>query len=271
MNQPTSEAWIDPWVSYLTEKGVTFHFNTKGSDSVDADEYVMCIPPPIEKPNDQISFRIGFSRKITFESTTIAFVLLDSPYDITFYPQDVHWSPDVDLGPVESLWSGTIIQGSKAVGLTPKQLLQEIKRQLLKSTYVKGLISEEDIVYEEIFEDWYWNGKRLVSKHPKWVNSVGETRPSNETEIPNMWVAGAHTKTSTDVWSMESAVESGKLAANLILQKYNLEPCFVKRHDVKLGRYDDPFYAVGFPHLVDCFVLLIVLFILLKSTGIVRP
>jgi hypothetical protein len=278
MNQPTSEAWIDPWVEYLTSKGVRFHFKSEMSsltpggaiineELIKADEYVLAIPPEIKVPNDQISFRFGFKRKISFEQHNIAFVLLDSKYNITFYPQDEHWSKEVNLGPVESLWSGTVINGKDAVKLKPDELLAEIKRQFLQSKYIRDIISEDDIVYEEIFEDWYWDSKlkRLVSKNPKWVNQVNEVRPLNVTEYPNIWVTGAHTRTTIDVWSMESAVESGKLASNLILEKYNLKKCLVMDHEIKLGKIDDPFYNVGLPHILDCLFITLVLFILMKT------
>jgi hypothetical protein len=278
MNQPTSEAWIDPWVEYLTSRGVRFHFKSEMSsltpggaiingELIKADEYVLATPPEIKVPNDQISFRFGFKRKIPFEQHNIAFVLLDSKYNITFYPQDEHWSKEVNLGPVESLWSGTVINGKDAVKLKPDELLAEIKRQFLQSKYIRGIISEDDIVYEEIFEDWYWDPKleRLVSKNPKWVNQVNEVRPLNVTEYPNIWVTGAHTRTTIDVWSMESAVESGKLASNLILEKYNLKKCLVMDHEIKLGKIDDPFYSVGLPHILDCLLITLVLFILMKT------
>jgi uncharacterized protein with NAD-binding domain and iron-sulfur cluster len=278
MNQPTSEAWIDPWVEYLSSKGVRFNFKSTMSsltpggaiingELIKADEYVLATPPEIKVPNDQISFRFGFNRKISFEKHNIAFVLLDSEYNMTFYPQDEHWSKDVNLGPVVSLWSGTIINGKNAVKLEPEQLLTEIKRQFLQSTYIRDIISEDDIVYEEIFEDWYWDSKlkRLVSKNPKWVNRVNEVRPLNITEYPNIWVAGSHTKTTIDVWSMEGAVESGKLASNLILEKYNLKKCLVMDHEIKIGKIDDPFYNVGLPHILDCLLITLVLFILMKT------
>jgi hypothetical protein len=264
MNQPTSEAWIDPWVDYLKYKGVRFHFNSTLTSSVKADEYVLAIPPKIDHPNDQISFRLGFSKKISFPNRSIAFILLDSEYNITFYAQDEHWSKDVDIGPVASLWSGTIINGKNAVKLKPKELLKEIKRQILQSKYIKNIISEDDIVYEELFEDWYWNPrlKRLVSKNPKWVNRVNEVRLENKTEYPNIWLAGAHTKTTIDIWSMESAVESGKMASNLILEKYGLKKCLLMSHTIKLGTFDDPFYTAGLPHILDCFFITIILLVL---------
>ena len=278
MNQPTSEAWIDPWVEYLTSKGVRFHFKSTMSsltpggaiingELIKADEYVLATPPEIKVPNDQISFRFGFDKKVSFEKNNIAFVLLDSEYNITFYPQDEHWSKDVKLGPVKSLWSGTVINGKNAVKLEPDQLLAEIKRQFLQSKYIRDIISKDDIVYEEIFEDWYWNSelKRLVSKNPKWVNQVNEVRPLNITEYPNIWVAGSHTKTTIDVWSMEGAVESGKLASNLILEKYNLKKCLVIDHSIKIGKIDDPFYTVGLPHIIDCLLITLILYLVMKT------
>jgi hypothetical protein len=119
-------------------------------------------------------------------------------------------------------------------------------------------------VYEEIFDFWYWNPrlKRLVSKNPKWVNRVNEVRPKNETEYPNIWLAGAHTKTTIDIWSMESAVESGKMASNLILEKYGLKKCLLMSHTIKLGTFDDPFYEAGLPHILDCFFITIILLVL---------
>lgn len=278
MNQPTNEAWIDPWVEYLKSKGVRFHFNSDLSsltpggaiingELVKGDEYVSAIPPEIKKPDEQISFRFGFNKKISFESHNIAFVLLDSEYGITFYPQDEHWSKEVNLGPVVSLWSGTITNGKNAVKLRPNELIEEIKRQVLQSKYMRSYISEADIVYSEIFEEWYWDPKleKLVSKFPKWQNRVYEVRPLNTTEYPNVWNAGAHTKTSIDVWTMESAVESGKLASNLILEKYNLKKCLVMDHDIKIGKIDDPFYDVGLPHILDCLLITLVLFLLFKT------
>jgi hypothetical protein len=94
---------------------------------------------------------------------------------------------------------------------------------------------------------------------------VNEVRPLNITEYPNIWVTGAHTRTTIDVWSMESAVESGKLASNLILEKYNLKKCLVMSHEIKFAKIDDPFYTVGLPHVLDCLLITLILFILMKT------
>lgn len=46
-----------------------------------------------------------------------------------------------------------------------------------------------------------------------------QTRPHQPTVTSawsNMWIAGAHTRTSVDLWSMEAAAESGRRVADVI-------------------------------------------------------
>lgn len=40
--------------------------------------------------------------------------------------------------------------------------------------------------------------------------------PNQKTPVPNLLLAGAHTKTDADIWSIEAAVESGRRAAKVI-------------------------------------------------------
>src|SRR5438876_830241 len=60
---------------------------------------------------------------------------------------------------------------------------------------------------------------------PKWVASTRthDFMPSTQTRFSNLWLAGAHVRTSLpDMYSMEAACESGIRAANCILQKLRL-------------------------------------------------
>ena len=66
---------------------------------------------------------------------------------------------------------------------------------------------------------------------------------------------------------MESAVESGKLASNLILEKYDKEKCKVISHKVKFTKLDDLFYDLCLPHFLDCFLIILVITLFQK----VRP
>ena len=67
--------------------------------------------------------------------------------------------------------------------------------------------------------------KKMVQKNKKWVNNVfnEKYRKNQTTEFTNLYLGGAHTKTSTSVWSMEGAVESGKIVSQFVSNKYNKE------------------------------------------------
>ena len=326
MNQPTSEAWINPWVNYLKNKGVKFHFNSEvkeiyhknkivskclinvnGKDTlIKGDEFIFCINPfNLEKIfriskitkladklsngniiNNQISFRLGFSKKINFDIKYGGFVLIDSPYNITFYLQEDHWKENIKLGmngKIKSLMSGTIIRpyitGSlykkSALSLSIEQLKEEITHQIFESkefTKVlnKNNITKSDIIFKEVFNDWEKNGSYLKSKNLKWVNnSINEEfRLNNDIKFKNMYTAGSHTKTSIYVWSMEGAVESGKRTANIILNKYNKSNCYLYTHQsnclVKfIAKFDDLIYSLNLPHLtleIILFAFFIIIF-----------
>jgi hypothetical protein len=129
--------------------------------------------------NNQISFRLGFNKKIDFPKKRLGFVLMDSPYNITFYPQEDNWDTNIKLGmnsKIKSLWSGTIIlpyiKGSltnkSAISLNKDELLKEIIYQFFESKDLKSIIkqdiTEKDIIHKEIFEDWFWNGNSQAFK-----------------------------------------------------------------------------------------------------------
>lgn len=309
MSQPTSEAWINPWIKYLKNKGVTFHYNNildhlvigenntinklviKTKDTyidVFGTDYVLCLDPfsyqkilqksltkynsnhigKIQKSdidylktniqnlnklniiNNQIGFIIGFNKKFNYKTTRDCFVLVDSPNNITFYPQDLHFCNNFNLGDnIKSLWSGTCImsynKGSKynktLTQLDINQLKKEIIHQFLSSKDLLWFVSkynnghkltENDIEIIHIFEDWEFIDNKLVSKYPKWVNTYfnEEYRLNHYTPFNNLYIGGSHTKTTINVWSMEGAVESGKKVSNLILSKYNKPLTYVYNH-----------------------------------------
>ncbi len=305
MNQPTSEAWFDPWYDYLKGRGVEFFFNkevrllVKGSESaidhatlssgeiVKADEYVVAINPfqaeelfgrcALSEPasvldsqferlalqhssvnhkttSNQISFRIGFDKEIKFPITNVAFTMMDSEFNITWYPQELFWRGTASdnlgkvpttLNSVKSLWSGTVIVSYRpgsiynkvATELDKKQLQEEIVGQIFRSEEFKRMMDEnndftltpDDISYFEIWYEWKYtpvDGGRgsdgvLKDDENHWVNNVHnqQFRPDQKTGFSNLHIGGSHTKTTIDVWSMEGAVESGKRVARNILLK----------------------------------------------------
>ena len=326
LNQPTSEGWIEPWVDMLKQKGVRFVFNSevskintnndkivnvrlKDDQNTTADLFVMCLNPfayekilqdsnidEYEKymnmniQNNQISFRLGFNKKIKFKHVNDAFVLLDSPYNITFYAQDEHWKDGIDLGmdgEIKTLWSGTCVLpfnngslfGKSALSLTLDELKQEITHQVFESKELFEIIEKsnnfqvtrDDIIFTEIFDDWYDSDTGLKTKNKKWVNNNinEEFRPGNKTDFTNLYVAGSHTKTTIGVWSMESAVESGKLASNIILKKYNKKLTYIYKHDSSiflkpLKFIDNILYSLYLPNILDTFIIIVSIIIIYK-------
>jgi hypothetical protein len=90
-------------------------------------------------------------------------------------------------------------------------------------------------------------------------------RPEQKTIFDNFYIGGAHTKTSINIWSMESAVESGKLVSNLILKKYGLKEALLVTHQSaefikKIQNIDDILYTNNLPNIID--VVLIIFFII---------
>jgi hypothetical protein len=100
----------------------------------------------------------------------------------------------------------------------------------------------------------------------KWVNNIFNDSyiMDQQTEYRNMYIGGAHTKTSLNKYSMEAATESGKIVANHILTKYNYDKCY---HYVFNNKYfyqlDDLLYSVHGPSIVSVLLVFIIFLIIL--------
>ena len=312
MMKPTSEAWFDPWKEYLESKGVKFVFNKKLSKInyedknivscvlsdgtiVKSDEYCLCINPyesidifknsnienlyeqhlSLKTINNQIGFYIAFNKKINFPVNENAFVITDSPYNITFYPQDEHWCKNVNLGEnVKSLWSGTCIIPQDGIELSREKFMEEITKQIFDSKPLMEIIKTDDIkksiISSEIYDEWIYKDGQLESTNKKWNNTVSNEkyRPEQKTEFNNLYIGGSHTKTSINIWTMESAVESGKIVSNLILRKNDLKETTLITHDsswiIKIFQnIDDILYTYNLPNVVDIIIILLIVFVVL--------
>ena len=276
---------------------------------VKADEYILCINPfeaqkVFERSqmnilskqhnllnkntiSNQISFRFGLNKKIKFPSKSIAFVMPDSEFNITWYPQEYHWDSNIELDNnknIKSLWSGTVIEtygksklyGKNAINLNKKELTNDIIYQILRSKNFQKLIYENngfylnknDIIYTEIWYEWSYNNGELSQYNKKWVNNIfnQKFRQKQNTNYKNLYVGGAHTDTTINIWSIEGAIESGKIISNSILQKYKKKKIILYDHldpiyfnSIKL--IDDILYEFNLPNLLDIFILSIIVFI----------
>ena len=229
----------------------------------------------------QISFRIGIDKVIEYPINNIAFVMNDSEFNITWYPQEKHWKNQPNI---KSLWSGTIIDFEKngklfnksAEKLDNEKLKEEIIYQILRSKSFQKLIydnnsfyiDKEDIEYIEIWYEWDFINNNQEQINKKWVNNIynEQFRPSQITEYNNLFLSGAHTKTTIIIWSMEGAIESGKMTANYILDKYNKPNIIHYKHNnpfyIKVIQYvDNILYKLCLPNIVNLLILVVFLFI----------
>ena len=327
-DKPTNEAWFDPWVDYLENLGVKFYFNyslkkfnhsknkinyaivknNKSKYIIKADQYILAISPfesnkigtssklsSIQCPNliqdgphVQVSFRIGFSEKVSWSGTRNAIILTNSEFNITMYRQDELWEENVNLGNgIYSLWSGTAcisyIPGklfNKPIEyLTKNEFKKEILYQLSKDKDFNEILQKSNkgkdfsmlpINYFETWDGWKFRGKMgITNKEPKYVDSTNTRpyQPSTKTNISNLWIAGGHTKTSTELWSMESASEAGRRAASMI---ENVPIITQNRgHILKLLTYiDKPLYFMNLPNVIDILIFLlitIIIYIIFKN------
>jgi hypothetical protein len=234
----------------------------------------------------QVAFRLGFEKKIKFPEPNIAFIFPDSEFNITLYPQEQSWESTIVLdskGKLQSLWSGTILElyaksklfGTQGFNLTKDQLIQEIIHQIIRSASLQKLLkeangpdfilTEKDIVYREIWYEWDIDPhtSQLNQSNKKWVTNVynQKARPQASTQISNLYLGGSHISTSMEVWSMEGAVESGKMVANEILSKHGLEKTWIKTHRdpewTKLFKLlDNGLYSLGLPNIVDLIIFI---------------
>lgn len=234
-------------------------------------------------PHTQVSFRIAFSEPIRFPRERAAVVLADSEFNLTLFAQEQAWGPAMDLGEnVKSLWTGTSCAATvpgrvhrlPVMLCSKEQFLEEVKAQILGCESLDALVREANggrslrtfpILKTEVWHEWRFCPTGLRHVYPKWVTTTHTQAylPDQKTSIPNLFLAGAHTKTAVDVWSIEGAVESGRRAAQgidprvRVLDQY--KPLWLRL----LSFLDDLCYGIGVPHFLTLFVWTVLIFIVL--------
>jgi len=320
---PSSEYWFDPWVKYLTEKGVKFFWEKAltelefdgadiisafcGQEKIQGDIYILAINPFItadilsktpalerqeelrlfkpltqDGPHIQVSFRLAFSEEIRFPRKRTAVVVSDSEFNLTLFAEEQVWDKEVDLGQnIRSLWTGTScissipgrIYHKPVTNCTKEEFIEEVKAQILSCGALDELIREANngkalkdfsMIRIEVWHEWEFSGKGIKHLQPKWVTTVNTQAyiPAQKTPVPNLFLAGAHTETQAQVWSIEGAVESGRRAAKAIdgrvevLDQYR--PLWIK----SLSRIDDILYLINAPQVIDSVFIFLILFFL---------
>ncbi len=222
-------------------------------------------------PHTQVSFRIAFSERLAWPRARMAVVIADSEFNLTLFAQEQAWGPGSDLGDgVLSLWTGTAcvaakpgrLYGKPLVNCTRDEFIEEVKAQLSSCEGLDQLIREANggrgwrsfpVVRIEVWHEWKFSPQGIHPHQPKWVNTTHTQAylPMQATPVPNLVLAGAHTRTAADVWSIEAAVESGRMAARAIEPSVSVIPQYKPAWLRVLGRADDACFAVGLPHFLD--------------------
>jgi hypothetical protein len=222
-------------------------------------------------PHTQVSFRIAFEEPIYWPRPRTAVVVGDSEFNLTLFAEEQVWRRGVDLGEdVAALWTGTACvssQPGRVHGLpldrcTKEQFLDEVRAQLAGCDGLDALIREANggrswkdfkIVRMEVWHEWKFSPEGIRPRQPKWVNTTHTQPhlPEQRTPVENLLLAGAHTRTDADVWSIEAAVESGRRAARVLEPDVEIVREYVPWYLRAFRAVDDVCYSLGLPHALD--------------------
>ena len=226
-----------------------------GPTSIDADWFVSAMPverftklltPALVRADPSFA---GFRSLVTDWMNGIQFYLrrpaeitdghiafLDSPWSLTGILQGSHWTNDfaktygdgqaVDCLSVDiSDWTVPgILYGKPAKECTRAEVKAEVWAQMKASLEDTG----RSVLPDDILHSWHldpgikWHPalRANTNDEPLLINTINswELRPSARTAIPNLFLAGDYCRTHVDLATMEGANESGRQAANAILE-----------------------------------------------------
>jgi glycine/D-amino acid oxidase-like deaminating enzyme len=248
--------------------------------ALEAQPELRCFKPLIQDgPHVQVSFRLAFAEPIRFPRERTAVVVADSEFNLTLFAEEQVWLPSVELGKrVESLWTGTScvatvpgrLHGLPVMRCTKQQFIDEVKAQVFGCGALNALIAEAnggrrlsdfELLGLEVWHEWIFSPEGIRGPQPKWVTTTNTQPhlPRQATPVPNLFLAGAHTRTEADVWSIEGAVESGRRAAQALDPRVPVLPQYRSRWLRWIGAVDDILFKVRAPHVLDLVLLLTLL------------
>lgn len=230
-------------------------------------------------PHTQVSLRFAFSEPIAWPRDRAAIVVASSEFNLTLFAEEQVWDPEVGLGRgVQALWTVTAcvskvrgrLHGKTVEECTKEQFIEEVTAQLLNCSGLNALIQEANagrslqdftILRIEVWHEWLFSPEGIRGKQPKWVNRVGNQAflPTQVTPVINLALAGAHTKTDVDVWSIEAAVESGRRAAKVFEPSVKVLGQYRPRWLLLLRSIDNLLYRLKAPNVLDVTLMAVII------------
>jgi uncharacterized protein with NAD-binding domain and iron-sulfur cluster len=154
-----------------------------------------------------------------------------------------------------------ILFGKPAKQCTKEEVRQEVWEQAkMWLNTGRSWLRDEDIHSWHLDPGLTWSGGATHNETPLLVNTVGswDWRPNATSAIPNLFFGGDHVRTHIDLPTMEAANESGRAAANGVMDAagdpggragifplVNL-PIFDAAKKIDADRF-----RAGLPHLLD--------------------
>ncbi|WP_433654472.1 hydroxysqualene dehydroxylase [Nocardia sp. CA-128927] len=201
----------------------------------------------------------------------------DSPWALSALNQAQFW-PQRDLardygdGTVRDILSVDIsdwntpgiLYGRPATDCTRDEIATEVWAQLKAGLYG----DYQPLLRDETLHSWFldpaiqWSAGTNTNDEPLLINTAGswDLRPTARTDIPNLFLAGDYVRTNIDLASMEGANESGRTAANALLDAADSPADRARVFDLyRLPQFnpakqiDRQRFASGLPHLLDTF------------------
>ncbi|MEU5879660.1 FAD-dependent oxidoreductase [Spirillospora sp. NPDC047279] len=211
----------------------------------------------------------GLAQEISF---------MDSPWQITAVVQSKLWDRDFtrDYGDgavadclsldISDWDSPGIVYRKPAKECTPAQVAEEAWAQMKDHMEDTG----RSVLPDDVLHSWFldpaiaWDpaARRNANHEPLMVNTVGSwaDRPATRTKVPNLFLAGDYVRTNMDLATMEGANESGRAAANALLDAAGSTASPVQMWTLYqppeldgLKRLDADRYRAGQRHILDTF------------------
>jgi uncharacterized protein with NAD-binding domain and iron-sulfur cluster len=172
-----------------------------------------------------VGIQLYFDKKIPLPKQNTAMHIPDSPWQLVIEPQGSIWGKS--YGDVADVWSIGLCDPFRPGNLIKKPFTecsyQEIEKEVWHQVTSSELgpflgLEKVKVIDYKLWNTYVYDGTKIDTYEPKFSTNKGTyyLRPRNKTSYKNLYFATAYTQTTTDMFEMESAAESGRRAAQLL-------------------------------------------------------